>query len=80
MDRKAEIPLREQWQYHGDELAGASNSRQVLGLGLGAYVQYTHISTEIDILSTSAVHQSVQHIDFSLKIQKPKSGAADTAV
>lgn len=25
----------------------------------------------IDILSTSAVHQSVQHIDFSLKIQKP---------
>ncbi|KAF9076863.1 Quinolinate phosphoribosyl transferase [Rhodocollybia butyracea] len=28
---------------------------------------------EIDILSTSVVHQSVQHIDFSLKIQKPKS-------
>ena len=27
---------------------------------------------EIDILSTSAVHQSVQHIDFSLKIQIPK--------
>ncbi|PVG00769.1 nicotinate-nucleotide diphosphorylase [Serendipita vermifera] len=25
---------------------------------------------EVDILSTSAVHQSVQHIDFSLKIQK----------
>jgi len=25
---------------------------------------------EIDILSTSAVHQSVQHVDFSLKIQK----------
>lgn len=24
----------------------------------------------IDILSTSVVHQSVQHIDFSLKIQK----------
>jgi len=28
---------------------------------------------EIDILSTSVVHQSVQHIDFSLKIQKPQS-------
>ena len=28
--------------------------------------------SEIDILSTSVVHQSVQHIDFSLKIQKPK--------
>ena len=27
---------------------------------------------EIDIISTSVVHQSVQHIDFSLKIQKPK--------
>ncbi|CCM05563.1 uncharacterized protein FIBRA_07790 [Fibroporia radiculosa] len=27
---------------------------------------------EIDILSTSTVHQSVQHIDFSLKIQMPK--------
>lgn len=27
---------------------------------------------EVDILSTSAVHQSVHHIDFSLKIQKPK--------
>ncbi|KIO29036.1 hypothetical protein M407DRAFT_173539 [Tulasnella calospora MUT 4182] len=27
---------------------------------------------DIDILSTSAVHQSVQHIDFSLKIQLPK--------
>jgi len=26
----------------------------------------------IDILSTSAVHQSVQHIDFSLKIHMPK--------
>jgi len=26
---------------------------------------------EIDILSTSVVHQSVQHIDFSLKIQRP---------
>jgi nicotinate-nucleotide pyrophosphorylase (carboxylating) len=28
--------------------------------------------TEMDILSTSTVHQSVQHIDFSLKLQKPK--------
>ncbi|EPT03596.1 hypothetical protein FOMPIDRAFT_1040358 [Fomitopsis schrenkii] len=29
---------------------------------------------DIDILSTSSVHQSVQHIDFSLKIQMPKGG------
>ncbi|KAF9268148.1 nicotinate-nucleotide diphosphorylase [Marasmius fiardii PR-910] len=27
---------------------------------------------DIDILSTSVVHQSVQHVDFSLKIQIPK--------
>ncbi|EPQ59018.1 nicotinate-nucleotide diphosphorylase [Gloeophyllum trabeum ATCC 11539] len=27
---------------------------------------------EVDILSTSAVHQGVRHVDFSLKIQKPK--------
>ncbi|KAH0839941.1 Quinolinate phosphoribosyl transferase [Lanmaoa asiatica] len=31
-----------------------------------------HTINEIDILSTSAVHQSVQHIDFSLKIQVPE--------
>lgn len=30
------------------------------------------LTIEIDILSTSAVHQSVQHIDFSLKIQVSK--------
>jgi len=29
---------------------------------------------DIDILSTSVVHQSVQHIDFSLKIQMPTGG------
>ncbi|KAF8351593.1 Quinolinate phosphoribosyl transferase [Amanita rubescens] len=30
---------------------------------------------EIDILSTSFVHQSVPHVDFSLKIQKPRTNA-----
>ncbi|TRM68116.1 Quinolinate phosphoribosyl transferase [Schizophyllum amplum] len=30
----------------------------------------TRAINEVDILSTSMVHQSVQHIDFSLKIQK----------
>jgi nicotinate-nucleotide pyrophosphorylase (carboxylating) len=29
------------------------------------------LAPEIDILSTSAVHQSVPHIDYSLKIQMP---------
>jgi hypothetical protein len=34
---------------------------------------------DIDILSTSAVHQSVQHVDFSLKIQPKKKTAATPA-
>jgi nicotinate-nucleotide pyrophosphorylase (carboxylating) len=38
----------------------------------GFHQWLTFLIAEIDILSTSAVHQSVQHIDFSLKIQKPK--------
>jgi nicotinate-nucleotide pyrophosphorylase (carboxylating) len=33
---------------------------------------------EIDILSTSVVHQSVQHIDFSLKIQKPQAAITES--
>ncbi|KAF9226630.1 nicotinate-nucleotide diphosphorylase [Gyrodon lividus] len=33
---------------------------------------HQRVINDIDILSTSAVHQSVQHIDFSLKIQVPK--------
>ncbi|KXN89612.1 Nicotinate-nucleotide pyrophosphorylase [carboxylating] [Leucoagaricus sp. SymC.cos] len=36
----------------------------------------SRVHNAIDILSTSAVHQSVQHIDFSLKLQKPKSDTA----
>jgi nicotinate-nucleotide pyrophosphorylase (carboxylating) len=35
--------------------------------------------TDIDILSTSAVHQSVQHVDFSLKIQPKKKTASTPA-
>lgn len=34
----------------------------------------SHVFDGVDILSTSAAHQSVQHVDFSLKIQ-PKSKA-----
>jgi nicotinate-nucleotide pyrophosphorylase (carboxylating) len=34
--------------------------------------RHADFCTEIDIVSTSAVHQSVPHIDFSLKIQMLK--------
>lgn len=34
-------------------------------------INFHFMQLEIDILSTSSVHQSVPHIDFSLKIQIP---------
>jgi nicotinate-nucleotide pyrophosphorylase (carboxylating) len=46
--------------------------RAVNGMGLlNTYYRHANCLLEIDILSTSAVHQSVQHIDFSLKVQQP---------
>lgn len=39
---------------------------------VSTWIGRSHLDLEIDILSTSVVHQSVQHIDLSLKIQTPK--------
>lgn len=36
-----------------------------------------HLCDDVDILSTSTVHQSVSHIDFSLKIQPRPAVAKD---
>lgn len=33
----------------------------------------TDCFAEVDILSTSCIHQGVPHVDFSLKIVKPQS-------
>ena len=53
---------------------GNLKSRAINGeLILIPRVQSAKFLTEVDILSTSAVHQSVQHIDYSLKIQIPKN-------
>jgi nicotinate-nucleotide pyrophosphorylase (carboxylating) len=49
----------------------AINGKLDGSLANGFHQWLTFLIAEIDILSTSAVHQSVQHIDFSLKIQKP---------
>ena len=38
----------------------------------GSYFQHDSLMPDIDILSTSAVHQSCPHVDFSLKIQPKK--------
>jgi hypothetical protein len=35
--------------------------------------------SDIDILSTSAVHQGVTHVDFSLKLQIPGLSVASSA-
>ena len=54
---------------------GNLKERAVNGMSRGIITWLAYLIgsfLEIDILSTSAVHQSVQHIDFSLKIQIPK--------
>ncbi|KAF9491354.1 nicotinate-nucleotide diphosphorylase [Pleurotus eryngii] len=56
--------LREKWNGKRKFLFESSGNITELNLQERAI-------NEIDILSTSAVHQSVQHIDFSLKIQMP---------
>jgi len=49
---------------------GETLSLAIICPSLFSFITNTLSHTGIDILSTSAVHQSVQHIDFSLKIQK----------
>ena len=73
--------LRERWRGKRQFLLETSGNITEINLQERAINGEDHCSTitktievlsaEIDILSTSAVHQSVQHIDFSLKIQKP---------
>jgi len=69
----------------GDELARVAQtlkdkwrgSRKFLFESSGDITEFNlkgRAINEIDILSTSYVHQSVPHIDFSFKIQKPHPG------
>ncbi|OAX44476.1 nicotinate-nucleotide diphosphorylase [Rhizopogon vinicolor AM-OR11-026] len=57
--------LKEKWEGKRKFLLETSGNITEVNLGERAV-------NDIDILSTSVVHQSVQHIDFSLKIQMPK--------
>ncbi|KAF8663493.1 hypothetical protein AX16_001061 [Volvariella volvacea WC 439] len=57
--------LREKWQGKRKFLFETSG-------GITEENLHERAINDIDILSTSVVHQSVQHIDFSLKIQMPK--------
>jgi len=57
--------LKEKWKGKREFLVEASGG--IVESGLKG-----RIGPDVDILSTSAVHQSCQHVDFSLKIQ-PKS-------
>ncbi len=74
--------LRERWKGDGKrfllETSGGITEanlreRAIAGKWTPRHVNiYCHfVRVEIDILSTSSVHQSVPHIDFSLKIQLP---------
>ncbi|KAI0065980.1 nicotinate-nucleotide diphosphorylase [Artomyces pyxidatus] len=58
--------LRERWVPQGKRFLLETSG------GITAGNLQERAINEIDILSTSVVHQSVQHIDFSLKIQMPK--------
>ena len=72
--------LRERWAGVGKkfllETSGGITEanlreRAIAGKCISRYeeMHYHFMRVEIDILSTSSVHQSVPHIDFSLKIQ-----------
>jgi nicotinate-nucleotide pyrophosphorylase (carboxylating) len=74
--------LRKRWKGEGKkfmlETSGGITEvnlreRAIAGKWTPRYVKmHRHsVRVEIDILSTSSVHQSVPHIDFSLKIQLP---------
>ncbi|KAH9938357.1 Quinolinate phosphoribosyl transferase [Fomitopsis serialis] len=61
----------------GDQLVTVARKLKENGNITEANLQERAIN-DIDILSTSSVHQSVQHIDFSLKIQMPKGRSSIT--
>ena len=72
--------LREKWtgkrkflfETSGNITESNLQERAINGKRKAPLVNLTLIDPlEIDILSTSVVHQCVQHIDFSLKIQVP---------
>lgn len=76
--------LKEKWQGQREfliETSGGIIEGSLTGrVGPGEFTRVKHsllanyLSTlDIDILSTSAVHQSCPHVDFSLKIQPRKS-------
>jgi len=57
--------LRERWEGEGKKFMLETSG------GITEVNLRERAIAEIDILSTSSVHQSVPHIDFSLKIQLP---------
>ena len=65
--RTASRQLKESWAGRASFLLECSG-----GLTEANLTEY--LAPDIDIYSTSSIHQSVQHIDFSLKIDKPRLG------
>jgi nicotinate-nucleotide pyrophosphorylase (carboxylating) len=82
--RSVAARLRERWAGSGKKFlletsGGITESnlheRAISGKSVSALFSKHSSSSqaEIDILSTSAVHQNVKHVEFSLKIQVPPS-------
>lgn len=76
--------LRERWSGSGKKFlletsGGITDSNLQQGAISGTWISAlipkhpTSSQAEIDILSTSSVHQNVKHVDFSLKIQVPSN-------
>jgi hypothetical protein len=63
---------RSKWWIDRREHGGESMSRSVLHLSFLKIIAKYTILLDVDILSTSSIHQGVSTVDFSLKIQ-PKS-------
>ncbi len=68
--------LKEKWKGKREFLietsGGIVEGGLVARLGPGKVFCVCPLMLDIDILSTSAVHQSCPHVDFSLKIQPKK--------
>lgn len=58
--------LKEKWDCKRNFLIETSG-------GIDVHNLTQRLGTDIDIVSTSAVHQNVPHIDFSMKIIEPST-------
>ncbi|CAD6582051.1 MAG: hypothetical protein CYPHOPRED_001821 [Cyphobasidiales sp. Tagirdzhanova-0007] len=68
-------------QKYGQDNVGNSRRKWLIEVSGGVTPENfeEHVHPDVDIISTSSIHQSVQHIDFSLKISPKNKPVADTS-